>query len=87
MIIDEQRLAVGGDGPLLLVVLRAGIRGSPPGGCCGYLEEDDEATIDELVFAASCLAALGGNNYREAAQALRDITEKASRRRRGRAVG
>jgi hypothetical protein len=23
-----------------------------------YLEEGDEATIDELVFAASCLAAL-----------------------------
>ena len=26
-----------------------------------YLEEDDEATIDELAFAASCLAALTGN--------------------------
>jgi hypothetical protein len=58
-----------------------------------YLEEDDEATIDELVFAASCLAALTGNTYPEAAQALRGMTEKAAaprsdrhgrrRRRRG----
>src|SRR5689334_9121765 len=52
-----------------------------------YLEEDDEATIDELAFAASCLAALTGNRYREAAQALRDMTEKATRRRRGRGRG
>ena len=28
-----------------------------------YLEEDDEATIDEVAFAASCLAALTGNRY------------------------
>jgi hypothetical protein len=51
-----------------------------------YLEEDDEATIDELVFAGSCLAALTGNSYPEAAQALRCMTEKATRRRRGRGV-
>jgi len=48
-----------------------------------YLEEDDDATIDMLVLAASCLAALTGNGYQEAAQALRDMTEKATRRRRG----
>jgi hypothetical protein len=48
--------------------------------------EDDEATIDELAFAASCLAALTGNSYPEAAQALRDMAEKASRRRKGRGV-
>jgi hypothetical protein len=48
-----------------------------------YLEEDDEATIDELVFASSCLAALTGNRYQEAAQALRDMTEKATRGRGG----
>jgi hypothetical protein len=48
-----------------------------------YLEEDDDATIDMLVLAASCLAALTGNGYQEAAQALRDRTEKATRRRRG----
>jgi NAD(P)H-dependent FMN reductase len=39
-----------------------------------HLEEDDQATIDELVFAASCLAALTGNSYPEAAQALRGLT-------------
>jgi septal ring factor EnvC (AmiA/AmiB activator) len=49
-----------------------------------YLEEDEEATIDELVLAASCLAALTGNRHQEAAQALRDMTEKATRRRRRR---
>jgi hypothetical protein len=52
-----------------------------------YLEEDDEATIDELALAASCLAALTSNGYSEAAQALRDMTEKTTRRRRGRSVG
>jgi hypothetical protein len=51
-----------------------------------YLEEDDEATIDELAFAASCLAALTGNRYLEASQALRDMTERATRRRKGRGV-
>jgi hypothetical protein len=51
-----------------------------------YLEEDEEATIDELVFAASCLAALTGNSYPEAAQALRDMTQKATRRRQARGV-
>jgi hypothetical protein len=44
-----------------------------------YLEEDDEATIDELAFVASCLAALTGNGYLEASKALRDMTEKATR--------
>jgi NAD(P)H-dependent FMN reductase len=51
-----------------------------------YLEEDDDATIDELALAASCLSALTGNGYPEAAQALRDMAEKATRRRRGRGV-
>jgi hypothetical protein len=51
-----------------------------------YLEEDDEATIDELAFAASCLVALTSNSYPEAAQALRDMTEKATRRGKGRGV-
>jgi hypothetical protein len=31
-----------------------------------YLEEDNEATIDEIAFAASFLAALTGNSYPEA---------------------
>jgi hypothetical protein len=51
-----------------------------------YLEEDDQATIDELVLAASCLAAVTGNGYPEAAQALREMTGKAARRSRGRGV-
>ena len=51
-----------------------------------YLEEDGDPTIDELVLAASCLAALTGNGFAEAAQALRDMTEKATRRYRGRGV-
>jgi hypothetical protein len=51
-----------------------------------YLEEDAEATINELAFAASCLVALTGNSYPEAAQALRDTAERATRRRRGRGV-
>jgi hypothetical protein len=33
-----------------------------------YLEEVDDATIDELVFAASCLAARTGIRYPDAAQ-------------------
>ena len=51
-----------------------------------YLEEDDEAAIDELVLAASCLTALTGNGYQEAAKALRDMTEKSTSWRRGRGV-
>jgi hypothetical protein len=34
-----------------------------------YLEEDDDATIDELAFAASCLLGLTGDTNLEAAQA------------------
>ena len=49
-----------------------------------YLEEDGEATIDEVAFMASCLAALASNSYPEAAQALRDVTEKTTRRTRRR---
>ena len=36
-----------------------------------YLEEDDKAPINELVFVSSCLAALTGNSYVDEAQALR----------------
>jgi hypothetical protein len=41
-----------------------------------YLVEDGEATIDEVVFAASCFAALASDSYPEAGQALRGVTEK-----------
>jgi hypothetical protein len=41
---------------------------------------------DELALAASCLAALTGSSFMEASQALRDMTEKETRRRKGRGV-
>jgi hypothetical protein len=62
--------ASAGRGPLAAALPRRGRR----------------STIDELALAASCLAALTGNGYLEAAQALRDMTEKATRRRKGRGV-
>jgi len=46
-----------------------------------------EAKDRRVGLAASCLAALTANSYSEAAKALRDMTEKASRPRRGRGVG
>jgi hypothetical protein len=51
-----------------------------------FLEEDGEVTIADAALAASCLAALVGNSYLEAAQALRDMTDKATRRRGTRGV-
>jgi hypothetical protein len=51
-----------------------------------FLEEDGEVTIAEAALAASCLAALVGNSYLEAAQALRDMTDKTTRRRGERGV-
>ena len=46
------------------------------------LEEDPQATIEEAALAASCLAALPGVGYPEAAQTLKAMAERASRRRR-----
>jgi hypothetical protein len=43
-----------------------------------FLEENSEATIEKAVLAASSLAALVGNGYLKAAQALRDMTEERS---------
>jgi hypothetical protein len=43
-------------------------------------------TIEEAALAASCFAALVGNSYLEAAQALREMTKKATRRRGERGV-
>lgn len=51
-----------------------------------YLEEDPHATIDEAVLAASSLAALTGVAHEEAAQSLRDMSERATSRRRSRGV-
>jgi hypothetical protein len=50
-----------------------------------YLEDDPEATIEEAALAASCLAALPGAGFGEAAQTLKVLTERAARRRRERA--
>jgi hypothetical protein len=47
-----------------------------------FLEEHPEATIQEATLAASCLAALPGGTYREAAQTLKGMAETATRRRR-----
>jgi hypothetical protein len=46
------------------------------------LEEHPDATIEEAALAASCLAALPGAGYREAARALKGMAETATRRRR-----
>jgi hypothetical protein len=51
-----------------------------------YLEECDQATIDEAAMVASCLAALAGNCYQDAALSLRAMAERATSRRRSRGV-
>jgi hypothetical protein len=52
-----------------------------------YLEEHPETTIDEAVLAASCLAALPGYGQADAAQALRAMAERATRRGRAPGIG
>jgi hypothetical protein len=47
-----------------------------------YLEEHPAATIEEAALAASCLTALPGADYQEAAQTLQAMAESATRRRR-----
>ena len=47
-----------------------------------YLEEDPEATIEEAALAASSLIALTWVGYREAAQTLQAVAERATMRRR-----
>jgi hypothetical protein len=51
-----------------------------------FLEEHPDVTIEEAGLAASCLAALPGVGYQEAAQTLRAMAERATRRRRARDV-
>jgi hypothetical protein len=53
-----------------------------------YLEEHPDATIEEAALAASCLVALPGVGYAEAAATLKAMAERASRRRaeKGRSV-
>ena len=49
-----------------------------------FLEEHPDATIEDAALAASCLIALPGSSYREAAQTLKAIAETATSRRRER---
>ena len=48
------------------------------------LEEHPEATIEEAAMAASCLVALPGAGYGEAAPTLKAMAERATSRRRTR---
>jgi hypothetical protein len=50
------------------------------------LEEHPDLTIEEAALAASCLVALPGASYREAAQTLKAMAETATRRRRERDI-
>jgi hypothetical protein len=43
-----------------------------------YLEEHPETTIDEAALAASCLSALTGDRYQDAALPLRTMAERAT---------
>lgn len=47
-----------------------------------FLQEHPDATIEEATLAASCLAALPGAGFGEAAQTLKALAERAARRRR-----
>jgi hypothetical protein len=51
-----------------------------------FLEEHPEATIEDALLVGSCLAALVGVSYREAAQTLRSMAERATSRRRAKGV-
>ncbi len=44
-----------------------------------YLEECGDATIDEAVMVAACLAALAGDRHGDAAPTLRAMAERATR--------
>jgi hypothetical protein len=50
------------------------------------LEEHPDMTIEEAALAVSCLVALPGAGYREAAQTLQAVAKRATRRRRERGV-
>src|SRR3954447_19429594 len=47
-----------------------------------FLEEHDQATIEEAVFAAGALSALGGPGHDEAHSALAAVAERVTRQRR-----
>lgn len=43
-----------------------------------YLDAKDDATIDDAMFAAACLTALGGRRHMEALATLQAMAEEAS---------
>ena len=45
-----------------------------------WLEERDQATIDEAAFVTACLVALGGADHGAAYAALLDVADRATRR-------
>jgi hypothetical protein len=49
-----------------------------------YLEECNDATIEEAAMVAACLAALAGDRHRDAALSLRAMAERATSRSRAR---
>jgi hypothetical protein len=51
-----------------------------------YLDECDEATIEEAAMVAACLAALAGDLHQDAELTLRAVAEKATDRQRARGV-
>jgi len=50
------------------------------------LEEQPNAAIEEAALAASCLVALPGAGYLEAAQTLKAMAERATSRRRAQSI-
>jgi hypothetical protein len=51
-----------------------------------YLEECEDATIDEAAMVAACLAALTGDRHADALLTIRAMAERVTRRRGARGV-
>jgi hypothetical protein len=47
-----------------------------------YLEDNESAGLDDVVFVAGCLSALGGRDHEAAVTALRAMSERATSRPR-----
>jgi hypothetical protein len=47
-----------------------------------YLEENESAGLDDVVFIAGCLSALGGRDHEAAVTALKAMAERATGRPR-----
>lgn len=47
-----------------------------------YLEDNDSAGLDDVVFVAGCLSALGGRDHEAAVAALRAMSQRATSRPR-----